>query len=89
MTRITDEAVEAMCDLTYHGRQITAPHARWLLEAVLPHLEGATPAIDREALEQLFEKHGVYETTYISTERVESSRRILAAAVLALIGGAR
>lgn len=43
--------------------------------------------VDREALEQLFETHGVFETTFISTERMESSRRILADAVLALLAG--
>jgi hypothetical protein len=46
--RITGGAVEAMCDLTYRGKQISETHARLLLDAALPHLEGATPVADRE-----------------------------------------
>lgn len=44
-------------------------------------------SVDREALERMLETHGVFETTFISTERMESSRRILADAVLALLAG--
>jgi hypothetical protein len=43
MTRITGEAVEAMCDLSYRGKRISETHARYLLEAALPHL---TPTKD-------------------------------------------
>lgn len=50
---VPDAAVEAMCDLSYLGKQISAPHARCLLEAALPHLsplEALKPVVvDRAA----------------------------------------
>lgn len=35
---IPAEAIEAMCDLSYLGKQITESHAKYLLAAALPHL---------------------------------------------------
>lgn len=43
--------------------------------------------VDREALERLFETHGVFETTFISTEIVEGRRRTLSEAVADLLNG--
>jgi hypothetical protein len=38
MTPITAEAVTAMCDVTYRGKQASRSHAVLMLEAALPHL---------------------------------------------------
>jgi hypothetical protein len=112
MTRITDEAVEAAAkaifddewrpgdwtwdqygsDSRYHYR------ARTALDAALPHLEGATPAIDREALDDVLRTHtiectgpgevtcrGCRDSGWMSWP---AYRRHVSDAILALIGGA-
>lgn len=39
MIKVTDEAVDAACDVTWAGRQLTPRNARAVLEAAVPHLQ--------------------------------------------------
>jgi hypothetical protein len=63
-----------------------------VLEAALPHLEGATPAIDREALlvrfEDLLREHKAFERMPMSNKQLDADLTALATALVGLIGGA-
>jgi hypothetical protein len=111
MIRISDEAVEAAAQtfaearsqawLTYSDEtraDLVAswkPTARAALEAALPHIEGATPAIDREALVRLAERWAGMDTPGLSAPSnqewatgVDQGYSNAAAELLALIGDA-
>ena len=110
MTRITDEAVEAAAkvilvaatgpdNLSPVAIRGYSPLARATLVAALPHLEGATPAIDREALIEagaramrpvLFRGGDPRPGTLTADEqdRTRASAALVVDAILALIGGA-
>jgi hypothetical protein len=98
MTRITNEAVEAgvaaALERNYGGlaadsttQALMRDDIRVALEAALPHLEGATPAIDREALAQAL--HGALfpDCRNIHVQYADGELGRTADVVLALLGG--
>jgi hypothetical protein len=102
--KLTDEAVEAAAKAHHHelypwvlwenlkpeSREYYRDEVRAPLAAALPHLEGATPAIDREMLAAAAHKHYCVtpnEPTH-EPDEIDYDKADEILEILALIGGA-
>jgi hypothetical protein len=70
--KISDEAIEAACDLTYAGKQLTPAHARLVLEYAFPHLR---EQVLQEVEGAIMRKLGITSRALRVVENLRMTRR--------------